>query len=372
MRLRYRDGAQRISLALPVQPRAHGDRSVRPFVQGFLPEGEARRIIAFDLGIDANDDMAVVTALGRDCAGALSFLPEGASAAPLPPDPGPPLTEVEVGGLLRNLPTSPLGVDGEVRVSLAGVQSKLLLTKLDGAWRRPLHAPSTHLLKPAHPLLGSSTVANEAFCMQLAGLAGIPVATTTVVAFDGVEVVVSERYDRSRDDAGRIVRRHQEDACQAMSIPPALKYQTSKGGPSLAAIARLLGRNGGHLPPLLQQVTFNVIVGNADCHGKNVSLLHLEDGTIELAPAYDVMSTRWYGGVSTTMGMSVNGAFDVDAVGSADLITEARRWGMLERTARHVVADTIESTCANLDGVDVAPPDGLAELISSRVEQVSR
>ena len=43
---------------------------------------------------------------------------------------------------------------------------------------------------------------------------------------------------------------------------------------------------------LLARVTFNAAIGNADAHAKNVSFLHASDGgPVQLAPAYDLLST---------------------------------------------------------------------------------
>src|SRR5690606_27837926 len=61
------------------------------------------------------------------------------------------------------------------------------------------------------------------------------------------------------------------------------------GKVSLARIARLLEQHTGpeSLETLLRMVALAAALGNLDMHAKNISLLHLEDGTVELAPAYD-------------------------------------------------------------------------------------
>ncbi len=53
-----------------------------------------------------------------------------------------------------------------------------------------------------------------------------------------------------------------------------------------------------------------------------LSLLHHEDGGVELAPAYDVFSTLWYGDASRTPGMFVNGVDDIAAIAPSDLVAE--------------------------------------------------
>ncbi len=373
-------GAPLVSMAMPVSARRYPDQKARAFFRGLLPEGEARRMLAYNFGLDEFDDMGLLAALGKDCAGALVVQPKGNV-----PPPGvaasihDALDDAEIARRLQALPVHPLGVDANIRVSLAGVQSKLLLARLDdGRWALPADAVvSTHLLKPAHRDLPNSVV-NEAFCINLAASAGLKAARTTILSFAGTQVLVSERYDRQRR-AGGIVRIHQEDACQSLSvltIIPEQKYEEF-GGPTLAGIADLLDQWGDAISKedLLRQVALHVIVGNADAHGKNVSFLHGEDGTVSLAPVYDVMSTLYYSAafgrpMSTTLGLFVNGKRDINEVTVEDLLVEAKRWGMKYRTAQSVLHQLLERFPDALNqALEDVPdvPEALAELVRKRM-----
>ncbi len=136
---RYPMGTPLLSHSLPVSMRSYPQGVVRAFLDGLLPEGLARGAIARDLGVSPTDTLALIRALGRDCAGAVVI--QSAN------DPPPPiasvtaaelLTENQLGELVRNLRSAPLGVGGRVRISLAGVQEKLVLTRmLNGAWGEP-------------------------------------------------------------------------------------------------------------------------------------------------------------------------------------------------------------------------------------------
>jgi HipA-like protein len=183
-------GAPRISVAMAPRTKAYRDSVARPFFQGLLPEGEARRIIAYDRGLGnfGGDDMALLAALGRDSAGALSLLPRDEHyVAEEPVVVGPPLTDGDVGALLRDLPHLPLGLDGAASLSLPGAQPKLLLTGQFGQWHRPTASSvSTHILKPPNGQLPTSSVQNEAYCMALAHHLGLAAAETTLIDFDGV------------------------------------------------------------------------------------------------------------------------------------------------------------------------------------------
>jgi len=53
-------------------------------------------------------------------------------------------------------------------------------------------------------------------------------------------------------------------------------------------------------------VAFDLLVGNHDAHGKNVSLLVTDQG-LELAPRYDVLSTAVYPELSDRLAMKIGG-----------------------------------------------------------------
>ncbi len=361
--LTYRKGAAQlgvplVSVAMPMSANSYPDKVVRPFFQGLLPEGEARQMIAYDFDLAANDDFGLLAQLGRDCAGALVILPVGEVPDDEPQQqPLEVLDDIEIAQRLRALPVHPLGVTGTIRASLPGVQPKLLLTRYHGMWCSPdAWHPSTHILKPS--IIGlEHSVANEAFCMTLANGAGIAAAATSVADFDGVTVLVSERYDRQQRADGTTRRLHQEDTCQALSIMTRVtreKYEAF-GGPNLRAIAKVLTQWGGSATDLLRQVTFSVLMGNADLHGKNLSFLHDGGGTVALAPIYDVMSTTYYDGqqgrraVDTELGLFIADKTDILTVAIDDLIAEAGAWGVRSAAARDMVSSLAACVEAAID-----------------------
>ena len=144
-------GTPLLALSLPVTARTHPQGVVRSFLDGLLPEGEARRAIARDVGESPSDTYGLIRALGRDCARAVVIQPAD-DPPPLSPTTATaePLTTEEIESLVRQLRSAPLGAGGRVRVSLAGVQDKLVLTRIpDRRWGRPVDGtPSTHILKP--------------------------------------------------------------------------------------------------------------------------------------------------------------------------------------------------------------------------------
>jgi serine/threonine-protein kinase HipA len=344
---RYALGVPLLSLALPLTARRYPHGVVRAFLEGLLPEGEPRRAVAADFDLRAGDTYGLIRALGRDCAGALVIQPDD---EPAPPQPttrtAEPLTEAAIADLVANLRSAPLGVHARVRVSLAGVHEKLLLTRMvDGSWGRPVEGtPSTHILKPQiaeYP----NTVENEAFCLRLAKHLGLPVPAVETLTISGRRVVIVERYDRVVHTDGAVERIHQEDFCQATAIPPEKKYEED-GGPKLRQIATILQGVAGpdSLETLLRVVTVNVLIGNGDAHGKNFSLLHDASGSLRLAPCYDLLSTLVYG--DDRLAMYIDDVRRTNRVTADRIVNEAARWGLPRRRASEIITELLDRASA--------------------------
>jgi serine/threonine-protein kinase HipA len=372
---RYSLGTPLLTLSLPVAVRPHPQGVVRSFLDGLLPEGAARRAVAREVGESASDTYRLIRALGRDCAGAVVIQPAG---APPPVSPttatAEPLTTEEIESLVRELRSAPLGVGGRVRISLAGVQEKLVLTRMpDGRWGRPIDGtPSTHILKPevaAYPM----TVENEAFCMRVAKHLGLPVAEVDTTVIAGRRLLVVERYDRDVAADGTVRRIHQEDFCQAIGISPETKYEDD-GGPSLSQIAGILATvaTPGSLEHLLGAVVLNSLLGNGDAHAKNFSLLHERSGALRLSPLYDLLSTLHYG--DDRVAMYVDGERRTNRVTGNRILSEATKWGM----SRAVASDVIDGLLSRAgDAVAAARnetpdvPDGLVATVTEQLERVA-
>jgi serine/threonine-protein kinase HipA len=370
---RYPLGTPLLSLSLPVANRRYPQGVVRAFLDGLLPEGESRQAIARDVGVSRSDTYGLIRALGRDCAGAVVIQPAE--------DPAPPaattttaerLTPAEIEALVRDLRSAPLGAGGRVRVSLAGIQEKLVLTRMpDGSWGRPVDGtPSTHILKPeiaAYPL----TVENEAFCMRLAKHLGLDVAGVETTEIAGRKLIVVERYDRVVGSDGSVERIHQEDFCQATGTPPETKYEED-GGPSLRRVADVLQSVAApdSLEGLLQAVTLNVLLGNGDAHGKNFSLLHDASGALTLTRLYDLMNTLHYG--DDRLAMYVDSVQRTDRVTTTRIVNEAVRWGMSRERATAITADLLDRAPAAMAAAREETDGTPDELVAAVERQLRR
>lgn len=341
------EGKQLLSVRLPVREAFYPSTEARAFLEGLVPEGWVRDQVAARARVDRDDTFGLLAAYGRDCAGAVSVI-----RADEPPESDDGVEWLDSEGLIeriRELRTAPFGIGAiaDVRISLGGVQEKLVVVRDGERFGLPLGStPSTHILKPV-PLAGDGTprypglAEVEYFCMQVAremtalngsrttGL-GFRVPKTEMVDIGPRTAILVERYDRY-DTSGMTNRIHQEDACQVLGILPGAKYQRlPEGPPSFRLIAEALNRWG--IDPildqraLLQATAFTVLCGNADLHAKNLSFLHHEG--FRLAPLYDVVSTRLYESVDLEMGMRIGSKVFVDDVQAADLIEEASSWGL--------------------------------------------
>ncbi|MDZ7828957.1 MAG: type II toxin-antitoxin system HipA family toxin [Halofilum sp. (in: g-proteobacteria)] len=335
---RRRTDAIPLSLSLPL---AHeGDfveGAARLFFANLLPEGRQRQLIARRFGLSENNDFELLAEIGGDCAGAVSVLPESVDPAA---DGGyRPISRMELRDAVADLPWHPLmaGESG-LRLSLAGVQAKLPAWYRNGAFALPLGGPSTHILKPPIPDPHdrfAESVHNEAFVMRLARAAGLPVAAVSIVDLDP-QVLLVERYDRHVDAEGTVQRVHQEDFCQALGVAPDRKYE-AEGGPALPDCFGLVRREV--IPPvaalnaLIDWTVFNHLVGNADAHAKNLSLLLQPDGP-ELAPFYDLLCTAAWEELTAKSALRIGGEARPEWIQMRHWQRFAQACGVTERLVR--------------------------------------
>ena len=197
---------------------------------------------------------------------------------------------------------------------------------------------------------------NEALCLTLADACRLPTATCRLVTTAGRTSVAIDRYDRQYVD-GDVIRLHQEDVLSALGRDPWLKYERGNAiaatdgdgfgtltpvrndpGPTLDEIAALIEQHLGQatLIRLAEIVAFNVAIGNADAHARNLSLLLKRDGTVSLAPLYDLVSTRYYDSLDSTAAQYVNGVNEIDDISVDDIGSHAAEWGLPNRVLQRV------------------------------------
>ncbi|WP_026550079.1 HipA domain-containing protein [Arthrobacter sp. Br18] len=335
-------GSTVLSESVPLELAANRARASRRrnFFAELLPEGRILSNLAARVGTQEYDTPALLSHFGRDVAGALQIWD--------PERPGEPrrprterLTAEGIRELLQSTTAQPLAnspLSG--KTSLAGVQDKIVLARVDDDWHRVHDGyPSTHIVKPAsrdYPTI----IYDEEYGARAARVLGLAGTRTWLADFAGAPALVIERFDRSSSaPTGRI---HQEDMNQALGAHGNEKYQEHGGKVSLRRIADVLRRNGDteSLERLLAITVLAVALGNLDLHAKNLSLLHHPDGRSELAPAYDVVPMR-HQATDGRMAMAVNGRYRHADLTRADLVEEATSWR--QRAPEPLISRTLEA-----------------------------
>lgn len=288
-----------LSLSMPLGTPSYAPSRSVPFLEGLLPDNAGvREAWARRFGVSPRNAFALLSHVGRDCAGAVEFV--AGDQLDLGPDTSP-VSDAQIGQRLRDLARDPVGwqVAGE-RWSLAGAQSKFTLARLpSGDWCETRGtAPSTHIVKPGIGEYRDQALV-EHVSMQTARAVGLRAAKTEFRTFDGEPALVVTRFDRRRARDGSVVRVHQEDMCQALAVYPRKKYEAS-GGPTAADIARLLRDNStdgeADVWEFAQALVFNYLIGAPDAHAKNYSIMHAP-GLTRITPLYDVASALPYDSV---------------------------------------------------------------------------
>jgi len=299
----------------PLQTGPFAGHLVRSFFENLLPEGTALDDVMSALALRSPSTLELLGRLGQDLPGILSLLPE--SAAPEPAQQYRSLSFEVLSQRLRN--QQPLLVSNDqAAMSLAGAQDKMGL-RLDAKTGKLSESvglsPSTHILKPdTRQQRYQPSAINEYACMKLARALKLPVPDVWLLRVPKAAYVV-QRYDRLNVD-GRVVGLHQLDGCQLLGHGSGWKYQRQGGLasiPKLVEVLRGLPVRGADLLQLQRWVMFNYLIGNADAHAKNISVLVDHKG-YRLAPFYDLLCVKAYGDESLALSIGDEDTFD--AVGA--------------------------------------------------------
>jgi len=288
-----------ISRSLPIQEESYSGPLVLNYFDNLLPDNTTmRQLLAQKTQANSAGAFDLLWNIGRDCVGALQFIPENSEPDPLYPLRSHPLSISELAQRLRRLEQTPLGVDPaeDFRISIAGAQEKTGFLLLNDAWHVPLGAtPTTHIFKTSMgTILGnvdmSLSVENEWLCLEICKAYGLNVAEASIGTFEEIKTLIVKRFDRQQSD-GRIYRIPQEDFCQALNYASNKKYEND-GGPGIRQIMEVLNesnlRENDRNHFMKTQVVFWLMAA-IDGHAKNFSLSWVPDG-FQLTPVYDVMS----------------------------------------------------------------------------------
>lgn len=318
----------RLSLSMPLREEPYGDAVSRAFFDNLLQERQDTVQHVMDReGIERDDIASLLLHLGKDCPGAISVLPLGAPPAKIPGDLetdyepfDEPAIEQIVTALYRREPLPENVADPS---PIAGVQSKIALTCLpDGRFAQPIRnsgAPTTHILKVSNRNYPNETRLEHA-SMLLYQAMGYATAEVGTIEIAGINALLVTRYDRTLNEAGAVIRKHQEDFAQALGLPTSMKYERN-GRPGAVfnaeSIATIINASRNPAAMRLEFITatmFDLMIGNNDGHAKNFSLLHHANGSVEIAPRYDIVPVRLFDGLTDQLAYHIGGATTFDEI----------------------------------------------------------
>lgn len=298
-----RPGARAISLSMPPTSVPYQGDVVLNFFDNLLPDSESIRTrIQTRFGVVSGHPFDLLSAVGRDCIGAIQLLDPTEETPDIRRVEAEPLTDADIEQLLAGYQTAPLGMDDEhdFRISLAGAQEKTALLWHQQQWHRPVGAtPTSHIFKLPIGFLEPRNIdlrlsgENEWLCLKLLQAFGIPVANAELAQFGSRKALIVERFDRRwSKDQSWLMRLPQEDFCQVLAISPALKYE-NHGGPGIAAGMKLLqgsqSANSDRALFFRLQILFWLLAA-IDGHAKNFSVFIEPDSAYRMTPVYDVIS----------------------------------------------------------------------------------
>lgn len=349
-------GAFPLSPALPFQPSADGYAvgAVKRFVENLLPEGRALDITATTYRVSKSNIYALISALGTETTGAFRFWRSDEVPPVVAAKPPREVTREELDQRIAERDEIPLAVwDGKVRMSIAGVQDKLMVyldRPMDDGGRLYLVEPplaSTHILKPDPARqVTPHLVVNEHYCMSLARRMKLPVAEVSICRTPR-PVLVVRRFDRVVEQGvgeganePTVQRLHIIDACQASDLPESFKYERNLGGSEhvrniregvsfemlFERVEQTVNKAVARMT-LLRWALFQFLIGNCDAHGKNFSFFVRREG-LDPAPWYDLVSVVQYPGIDHELAMAWGDAFSLDEVGAFQMADFAQRCGV--------------------------------------------
>lgn len=364
-------GGPDLSVAMPASiGTCESEQVVRTWFAGVLPDNEDVRTGMSILMGGGRSTFDLLARYGRDLPGAVQVLAEGELRETAAVDEYVEISREDVAERLHRImnveasDAAKTWMTAKERWSLGGGQPKLALFERDGAYFECHGAmPSNVIVKPG--VLGRKfkhQSLSEGICMRLAKLVGLQCADVYMEMFGDVDAIVVRRYDRTMAPDGKVMRLHQEDMCQAMSVYPDRKYP-SEGGPDAGSIMRLL-KNSSKADDRMKffdALVFNYLLAAPDAHGKNYSLMHFSQGSFRLAPLYDIASIAPYMHALSEFGpgdrkrvayrcaMSIGGENQIGRLRKSNIDRFAKLHELDADALRHRIENVVAKVKANLE-----------------------
>jgi len=261
-----------------------------PFFSNLLPEETMRHYLAERAGVNSAREFFLLWVLGQDLAGAITVEPADGEALP-------PNVHQDIDDKTK--------IEAPMRFSLAGVQLKFsAVQQASGGLTIPATGKGGSWIVKLPSSRFDAVPENEYSMMELARRLGMDVPETRLLpinqianipegigkygsSFKNTQAFVIKRFDRAGEQAVHI-----EDFAQVFGVYPQDKYKKA----SMRNIAQVIGIEGQDedIAEFTRRLVFNTLIGNADMHLKNWSVIYKDKRTASIAPAYDFVSTIPY------------------------------------------------------------------------------
>lgn len=292
----YIDDSNRPTLSLAFKSQTGGlvtsmrpvTKRLPPFFSNLLPEGHLRTYLAENIGVNKEREFLLLAALGSDLPGAVTIKP---------------LENGSVQETNKEEQEGKIYQEDEIflRFSLAGVQLKFsAIMEASGGLTIPVDGTGGSWIIKLPSTRFQSVPENEYAMMSLARMIGIEIPEIDLISIKDIQglpkdaglmegkALAIKRFDRSMENQ----KIHIEDFAQIFGSFPEAKYKRR----SYANIASVLRAETDErsINEFIRRLTFSIIIGNADMHLKNWSLIYPDSRKPILSPAYDLLSTIPY------------------------------------------------------------------------------
>ncbi len=317
--------------------------SIKKFLDNLLPEGKGLEIFSLFFQITKNNTLALTREIGNETSGALSFFESDKKELQTT---SRKINIKELTNRILSEDAIQLIIwDGKPRLSIAGVNDKLPIIYHNKEYSfGEGKLASTHILK-FETKRQRHLVINEYICMKLALKVGLNTAEVEIKRFENKPALLVKRFDRKRVSDYEIQRLHIIDGCQALDLSPTHKYERNFGSrkdvkhiregvsfKKLFKFSHLCKNPIKTKLSILQWAFFNLLISNADAHGKNISFF-VDSFGYELTPYYDMVNISMYKEFEQEQSMAFGDSFSID-VKIADILKMCEESDINQRLAK--------------------------------------
>ena len=365
-----------LSPSLPLDGQ-YGVDVTTAFFQNALPEGSALDSLTTFAKLPESAVLELCLFIRNDLPGAIRL---DNAELPSPSRKFREITPSEFIQRLDLLKSNPISIwDGKPRLSVAGVQSKLNLLRINDSYgfADGRNFCSDRILKFEDGRI-PNLLLNEYLTLSLARKAGLNVTDANFITIGHHRSLEIIRFDRkviNENNSINVLRRHVIDGCQALGLFSKHKYERIYGNAGdgrfysdgvsfsrLASIADFMSDPDAYRTQLLDWMIFNLLVGNSDAHGKNISFSRDSDG-FNLCPWYDLINIRLCQGIDNSLAMSIGEECEFDNIHALQLLWEADNLSLSKSVVIEHLTNILTRVEASLDSVAI-PDFATAEEIA--------